>query len=59
MAVADELKKRNPGFDGQVKPTVENGVVVGLEFITDQVTDLAAGAGAGGAANAEVWRQRG
>ena len=31
-AVSDDLKKRNPGFDGNVTPTVESGVVVGLEF---------------------------
>ena len=40
-AVADELVKRNPKFDGAVKPTYENGVVVGLEFLTDEVTDIA------------------
>ena len=40
-AVAAELKARNPGFDGKVTPTVENGVVVGLELLTDEVTDLA------------------
>jgi hypothetical protein len=40
-AVAAELKARNPGFDGKVTPTVENGVVVGLEFVTDEVTDIA------------------
>ncbi len=39
-AVADELKKRNPKFDGKVTPTVENGVVVGLEFLTDEATDI-------------------
>jgi len=40
-AVSDDLKKRNPGFDGKVTPTVENGVVVGLEFVTNDVTDIA------------------
>ena len=39
-AVTAELKKRNPGFEGKVTPTVENGVVVGLEFLTDEVTDI-------------------
>ena len=29
-AVAAKLKDRNPGFDGNVTPTVENGVVTGL-----------------------------
>ncbi len=40
-AVAAELKKRNPGFDGKVTPRIDNGVVTGLTFVTDQVTDLA------------------
>ncbi len=39
-ALAAELKKRNPGFDGKVKPTVEKGVVTGLALVTDRVTDL-------------------
>ena len=39
-AVADKLKERNPGFDGVVKPTIENGVVTGLKFVTDNVKDL-------------------
>jgi eukaryotic-like serine/threonine-protein kinase len=39
-AVADKLKELNPGFDGWVVPTIEDGAVVGLEFLTDQVTDI-------------------
>jgi Leucine-rich repeat (LRR) protein len=39
-AVAAELKKRNPGFDGKLRETVEKDVVVGLEFLTDQVADI-------------------
>jgi tRNA A-37 threonylcarbamoyl transferase component Bud32 len=39
-AVVAKLKERNPGFDGVVKPTIENGSVTGLEFVTDYVTDL-------------------
>ena len=39
-AVAAKLKERNPGFDGKVTPTIENGVVVGLEFASDEVTDI-------------------
>ena len=39
-AVADKLKELNPGFDGRVRPTVEGGVVTGLEFLTDQVTEV-------------------
>ena len=39
-AVAKRLQELNPGFDGQVTPTFENGVVVGLRFCTDNVTDI-------------------
>jgi RNA polymerase sigma factor (sigma-70 family) len=39
-AVAAKLKEVNPGFDGQVKPTIEDGVVTGLEFVTDDVTAI-------------------
>ena len=39
-AVAAKLKELNPGFDGKVKPTIEGGGVVGLEFVTDNVTDI-------------------
>ena len=39
-AVAAKLKERNPGFDGTVKPTIENGVVTGLEFLTVNVADV-------------------
>ena len=39
-AVAAKLKERNPGFDGKVKPTIEDGVVTDLEFLTDNVTDI-------------------
>ncbi len=38
--VAAKLKERNPGFDGQVTPVIENGVVAILSFWTDNVTDL-------------------
>ncbi len=38
--VAVRLKRRNPGFDGAVKSTIEKGVVVRLEFGTDRVTDI-------------------
>ena len=42
-AVADELKRRNPGFDGKVKPIIfnGNGVVGGLQFVSNEVTDIA------------------
>ncbi len=39
-AVARELKDRNPGFEGKVRPTIANDVVTGLEFPADEVTDL-------------------
>ena len=39
-AVAAKLKELNPGFDGKVTPRIENGVVTGLEFLTDNVTDI-------------------
>jgi Leucine-rich repeat (LRR) protein len=39
-AVAAELRKRNPGFDGQVTPAIENDQVMGVQFRTDAVTDL-------------------
>jgi hypothetical protein len=39
-AVAKRLKELNPRFDGKVKPTIENGVVTGLEFLSDEVKDL-------------------
>ena len=34
------MKELNPGFDGDVVPTIENGVVRGLKFITDDVDDI-------------------
>ncbi|MBU6295006.1 MAG: serine/threonine protein kinase [Planctomycetes bacterium] len=40
-AVADMLRQLNPGFDGAVNPTIENGVVTGLEFLTDHVAAIA------------------
>lgn len=38
--VAVELKRRNPGFDGKVEWTIENGAVSNLVFVTDAVTDI-------------------
>ncbi len=40
-AVAARLKELNPGFDGKVEPTIENAVVRGLGFLTDEVTNIA------------------
>jgi Leucine-rich repeat (LRR) protein/predicted Ser/Thr protein kinase len=39
-AVAAKLKELNPGFDGDVKPVIANGVVTQLEFVTDEVSDI-------------------
>lgn len=38
--VRKELMRRNPGFDGKVEPTIENDVVVGLRFHTDEVDNI-------------------
>jgi serine/threonine-protein kinase len=40
QAVADKLKEYNPRFDGQVDHTIENGKVVSLAFVSDNVTDI-------------------
>jgi serine/threonine protein kinase len=34
------LKKRNPGFDGTVTPTIKGDIVIGLEFHSRHVLDL-------------------
>ncbi|HVS36450.1 MAG TPA: protein kinase, partial [Gemmataceae bacterium] len=39
-AVAAKLKELNPGFDGKIMPTVEGGVVTGLDFVADDVADI-------------------
>jgi serine/threonine protein kinase/tetratricopeptide (TPR) repeat protein len=39
-AITAKLKELNQGFSGNVKESIENGVVVGLEFQTDAVTDI-------------------
>ncbi len=38
--VRKELKKRNPEFDGTLTPIIENDVVTGIEFFTNQVSDI-------------------
>jgi Leucine-rich repeat (LRR) protein len=40
-AVARKLQERNPGFGGKVKPTVADGLVTGLAFVTVNVTEVA------------------
>ena len=39
-AVSKKLMELNPGFDGKVTPTFEDGVVTGMQFLTDNVTDI-------------------
>jgi len=39
-AVVKRLKELNPRFDGGVEPTTRDGVVIGLAFNTDPVSDL-------------------
>jgi hypothetical protein len=39
-AVARWLKARNPTFNGNVTPTIEDGVVTGLVFLSDDVADI-------------------
>jgi tRNA A-37 threonylcarbamoyl transferase component Bud32 len=40
-AVVARLKALNPGFDGKVTYKIDNGVVTELQFLADEVTDLA------------------
>jgi hypothetical protein len=40
QAVVQRLKELNPHFDGRVVPTIEYGVVTGLQFFTDEVENL-------------------
>jgi hypothetical protein len=39
-AVTRRLQELNPGFNGQVTPIIEDGVVTGLAFISDNVADI-------------------
>lgn len=39
-AVAAELKRLNPGFDGNVNHTAEHGKVTALSFVADNVTNI-------------------
>jgi eukaryotic-like serine/threonine-protein kinase len=38
--VSRKLQELNTGFDGKMTPTIENGVVTGLQFSTDDVMDI-------------------
>jgi WD40 repeat protein/serine/threonine protein kinase len=40
QAVSDRLRELNPEFDGVLRPTIENGAVVGLEFSTVKVANI-------------------
>ena len=55
--MAAKLKELNPGFDGKVTPTIENGVVTGLKFLTDNVDVSHASAGVEGAYFSRLPRQ--
>jgi eukaryotic-like serine/threonine-protein kinase len=39
--VRRELKRRNPGFDGQMETKIEDGTVTEFRIVTDKVTDIA------------------
>ncbi|HVW00232.1 MAG TPA: protein kinase [Planctomycetaceae bacterium] len=39
-AISNRLVELNPEFDGKVGRTIEKGVLVGLDFLTDHVTDI-------------------
>jgi serine/threonine protein kinase len=39
-AVSEKLQKLNPEFDGKITPHIEDGVVVLLTFLTDDVKDI-------------------
>src|SRR5205085_2155541 len=38
--IRKELVRRNPGFDGTLTPTVEDGMVTGLKFLSHDVDHL-------------------
>jgi serine/threonine protein kinase/Leucine-rich repeat (LRR) protein len=40
QAVAQKLKELNPEFDGKVSPSIRDGVVEELEFLSDRVADI-------------------
>jgi serine/threonine protein kinase/formylglycine-generating enzyme required for sulfatase activity len=41
QAVSDKMKELNPGFDGKLMPTIEDGVVTGLALGSDRVINIA------------------
>ncbi len=71
-AVAARLREFNPKFDGKVDHKVENGQVIALEFVSDNITDISPvrafvglqtlscpGSAAGQGLLAELWPLRG
>jgi serine/threonine protein kinase len=38
--LAEELKRRNPGFDGKCEPTIESRAITGLNIPSEHVADL-------------------
>ena len=38
--IRKELKRLNPKFDGTLTPTIKEGVVTGLQFLTDEVDNI-------------------
>lgn len=39
-AVSEKLRELNPAFKGELKPTIVDSRVVGIEFLTDDITDI-------------------
>lgn len=39
-AVAQKTQELNPGFDGTMQPTIGEGIVLSIAFISDHVTDI-------------------
>ena len=40
QAVSEKLMQLNDGFNGELTETIEEGVVIGLDFLTDNVADI-------------------
>jgi Leucine-rich repeat (LRR) protein len=53
--IGAELKRRNPAFDGKVTPEIKDGVVTGLQFATNNVTDLSPVRALPGLRRLECW----
>jgi hypothetical protein len=57
--VAARLKDLNPGFDGKVTHSIDGDVVSGLQFSTDQVTNIAPVRALAGLTSLNVAAERG